>query len=677
MPSRRLARVGIHDCYVALQYLLRGEKTMAPIHFTEDDRKGFRIPYAWGHGSCQVIIQNLIPRAEETFSFALIAHLGAEVTEACVMDRPGSVGGEVKVGDRDLFQVIVAGTGNGGDEEDNADASPVRYPKRAPEVPSSPAATGSTERLNRDIQNAHISLLDPSTSSRSSLPSSDSASGSNKRAATSLEERVSKKPKITYGRRRSHDDVTFTSNSDDEDRPPFSTSGSRNREGDLVTTRTGVTSMPPPVSRYSSATQQDMQSSFPSTIPNTERPSSPTAALLRTRKRAVSEIDSPRIILGDEIAPSSSAPASSPVKRACTASTPGDDTPSGLRIDVDGGHDELSFSSTDSPISSKKQTKPTTKTSSAKVHELTEPDLGELIPDIPVEKYQPRPSRSRSALAADDVFIPTDFSKRPESLAKKKTKSKRQKVAVSEEPDPLAKANLRGRQAKSAISSDSKDLKTTPNNTAMGEPRDAEDRVVLENRPDLGVNVLSPTKSESPKKPLPKKPRGRPRKGTTVEESEPPSVSEPIQVDKGVDQEGVTTSTPAPSLAKRGRKRKKSSAEDISSALVHEDPPSGDERNECVSATEGVLREADPNVRPLPEKLTTLDVEVLETPKPESYTSSTLPKSTHSSESPSKLNTVRAEEKKVLATGKDSPAGYRVGLSKRQRIAPLLRVVRK
>ncbi len=524
------------------------------------------------------------------------------------------------------------------------------------------------------------------------MPSSDSASGSNKRAATSPEERVSKKPKITYGGRRSRDDVTFTSNSDDEDpvwprkqarstinTSPSSNSGFRNGEGDHVTISTGITSMPPPVSISSGATQQDMQSSLPSTIPNTKRPSSPTVALLRTRKRAVSEIDSPRIILGDEIVPSSSAPASSPVKRARTASTPGDDTPSRLRKDVDGGHDELSFSATVSPISSKKQTKHTAKISSAKVHELAEPELGDLIPDIPAEKYQPRPSRSRSALAADDVFIPTDFSKRPESLAKKKTKSKRQKVAVSEESDPLAEASLRGRQAKSAISSESKDLKTTPNNTAMEEPRDAEDRVVLESRADLGVNVLSPTKLESPKKPLPKKPRGRPRKSATVEETERPSVSEPIQVDKGVDQEScaVATSTPAPMLAKRGRKRKKPPVEEISSALVHEDPPSGDERHEFVSATEGVLREADPNVRPLPEKLTTLDVEVSETPKPESNTTSALLKSMHSSESPSKLKTVKAEENKVLATGKDIPAGYRVGLSKRQRIAPLLRVVRK
>lgn len=112
VPRKRLPKAGIHDCYVALQYLLRGEKTMAPIHFTEDEGRGFRIPYAWGHESCQVIIKNRIPKAEETFSFALIAHLGAEITEACVLDRPGSLGGDVKLGDRDLFEVVVAGTGN-------------------------------------------------------------------------------------------------------------------------------------------------------------------------------------------------------------------------------------------------------------------------------------------------------------------------------------------------------------------------------------------------------------------------------------------------------------------------------------------------------------------------------------------------------------------------------------
>lgn len=550
----------------------------------------------------------------------------------------------------------------------------------------------STERLNQEIQNAHISLLEPSTSSRSSLPSSDSAFTSKKRAATGLEERVSKKPKITYGGRRSQDDVAFTSNSDDEDpvRPrkqarrttntlTFNSNGCGNGDGDHVNTRSGDTLMPPPVSRSSDAAQQDVQSSFPSTIPNTERPSSPTVALPRTRKRAVSEVEAPRIILGEEIAPSSSAPASSPVKRARTTPTPGDDTLLRPQEDVDEGHDELSLSARDSPIGSKKQTKSTARLSSAKVHELIEPDMGDLIPDIPAEKYQPRPSRSRSALAADDVVIPTDFSKRPESLAKKKTKSKRQKATVSEEPDPSAKVSPRGRQAKSALGSDLENLEKTPNNTAMEEPLDVEDRVLPENQADLEAKVVSPTKPPSPNKPPLKKPRGRPKKGATVDESERHSVAEAVQLDKGPDQElsAFVTSAPDSIPAKRGRKRKKPLVEEMSSALVHEDPPSGDESKEPISTTDAVLNEADPNVRPLPEKLTTLKVEVPETPKPESKTSSSPMKSTNSSESPSKQTVVKTAEKKLSGAGKDSPAGYRVGLSKRQRIAPLLRIVRK
>ncbi|KAL8912528.1 MAG: hypothetical protein Q9171_002469 [Xanthocarpia ochracea] len=125
MPIKRLPKARIHDCYVALQFLLRGDKTMAPIVFTEDERRGFQVPFAWGHNACQVIINNLTPTSEATFSFALIAHLAAEITEACVLDSPASLGGDVKVGDGGLFEVIVAGTGvttgNGGSP--NADES--------------------------------------------------------------------------------------------------------------------------------------------------------------------------------------------------------------------------------------------------------------------------------------------------------------------------------------------------------------------------------------------------------------------------------------------------------------------------------------------------------------------------------------------------------------------------
>ncbi|KAL8668857.1 MAG: hypothetical protein Q9168_006528 [Polycauliona sp. 1 TL-2023] len=122
LPIKRLPRAGIHDCYTALQYLLRGEKTMAPIQFTEDDRRGFAVPFAWAHGTCQIIINNLTPNAEETFSFALIAHLAAEITEACVLELPGSLGGEVKLGNRNLFEVVVAGTGSMGGIQGTPDA---------------------------------------------------------------------------------------------------------------------------------------------------------------------------------------------------------------------------------------------------------------------------------------------------------------------------------------------------------------------------------------------------------------------------------------------------------------------------------------------------------------------------------------------------------------------------
>ncbi|KAL8818957.1 MAG: hypothetical protein Q9223_002521 [Gallowayella weberi] len=110
MPLKRLEFAEVKDCYVALQYLLRGDKTMAPIQFTIDERRGFRVPFAWAHDTCQVIINNLTPTSEETFSFALIAHLGAEITESCIWENGGrAIGGDVRVGNKELFEVVVAG----------------------------------------------------------------------------------------------------------------------------------------------------------------------------------------------------------------------------------------------------------------------------------------------------------------------------------------------------------------------------------------------------------------------------------------------------------------------------------------------------------------------------------------------------------------------------------------
>ena len=568
-------------------------------------------------------------------------------------------------------------------------------------------------QLNREIQSAHISLLEPSTSSPSSLPSFSSSSSSKKQAKAAPEERGSKKPRIAYGGGRSQDDLAFASNSDAEHpiQPakkvrratstlPFANDGSGSENGDQDITssslsleesvvnskrvnipaitvkdgsgwcQTSITSMPPPVSRSSEATQQDMQSSFASKIPNPERPSPPLEAVSKTRKRAISEIELPKIILGEEIAPSSSAPASSPVKRVRTASRRALSNP---RKDADGGYDELSLSATDSPITGKKQTRITAKKPSGRNNKVNEPEMDDLIPETPAENYQPRPSRSRSALTADTVVVPTDFSKRPESLAKKKTNSKREKTAAPEELDQHARASPQRRCAKRASEAILEDLDHTLNDTAMEGCLDVESNPALETNIDL---TISPTNPRSPKQPPTKKSRGRPRKGATIGQSVHPSIPESISVNRSASLETSTVETPAPASipAKRGRKRKKVPDEEKSSTIVHDDPSSGDELKDPVSITMGVLSDADPNVRPSTEERATLKEEISESLKLEPAASLL---STKSAESPNKQTPVKTEERKSLGVGKDSPAGYRVGLSKRQRIAPLLRVVRK
>ena len=110
-PEKRLPRAEIADCYTALQGLLVGDKAMAPMHFTENERTGFKVPFAWGHDSCQIVINNLIPNAEDTFPIVLLAHLAAEVMEPCVMNSPAALGGDVKLGSHRQFEVLVAGTG--------------------------------------------------------------------------------------------------------------------------------------------------------------------------------------------------------------------------------------------------------------------------------------------------------------------------------------------------------------------------------------------------------------------------------------------------------------------------------------------------------------------------------------------------------------------------------------
>ncbi|KAL8772682.1 MAG: hypothetical protein Q9203_003341 [Teloschistes exilis] len=110
-PGTRLPDAGLEDCYKTLQYLLRGDKVMAPMRFTLESHGGFKVPFAWGHNSCAITITAAKAHAEGTFQFVLLAHLAAEVMEGCIKDSTSSLGGEAKLGDEDQFEILVTGTG--------------------------------------------------------------------------------------------------------------------------------------------------------------------------------------------------------------------------------------------------------------------------------------------------------------------------------------------------------------------------------------------------------------------------------------------------------------------------------------------------------------------------------------------------------------------------------------
>ncbi|KAL8684996.1 MAG: hypothetical protein Q9218_008032 [Villophora microphyllina] len=659
------------------------------------------------------------------------------------------------------------------------------------QVPSGGPSTGSTELLNREIKDAYNSLLEPSASrsSRSSHPSSGSPSVSRRRATTEFGEKPVKTPKVTYGGRKSKDDSASRFNIEDEElvrrhkRVRLNgdvTKASRDELAEAVdryNTSSGLLgnfgksdgsgrsnnaaslkgyqeqaqdaptmvaqSMLLPAPKSSGASQQQLDSSIGSTWPYTERASSPlpvgnpTSATPRTRKRALSDLESPpKIILGEEIPPSSSAPASSPVKRVRIDTGSQDHASSTSTRHLDGGHDELSLSAVSSPRSTRTQSKQhKTETHNTeqedrdfalalklqeeeeKEHaahqrrrlgdtsQTTEPASDDLTPDLPAERYQPRPSRSRSARTVDDLVVPSDFSKRPEALTKKKEK---------------AKAKGKGKQKKSAVLEElEEDVDESPiqaedhqlvpdlKTMAHGEERPDDDTHVtniqaaaLDDTSKYNADTTDPQQEEptlppspppppTPNPPKPKKSRGRPKKDTSASATggfpETTTINVPLEEDNATALSNSKSVELAPTTrtpAKRGRKKKKHAvSEDI--VVDDEDPPRNDDPPQTEKEIEieidpekgGVLKEVAVNIPPPAPPLEAQ----LHQGNPNSPSS---PKKKESV--PGAVEAVlKVEVKKEIATpspAKDNGLGkatYRVGLSKRQRIAPLLKVMRK
>ncbi|KAL8948867.1 MAG: hypothetical protein Q9222_004983 [Ikaeria aurantiellina] len=752
-PSRPLPTVDLGDCYTAIQYLLRGDKAMAPMHFTEDRRTGFKVPFSWGHDSCQIVIKNNVPNAQDTFPMVLIAHIAAEIIEACVFETPAKLGGETDVGGHDQFSVIVASTGaKVGDwgvqfGDDSGVAASVS--KREPIL--------ATIDGLREIQDAYSHLVEPSTSrsAHSSQLSSASPILSTRSAAEwcttgNLEGGRAATVRITYGAKKGETDSQIFLDREDEEevtRPRkrkrrTSSSGSHRKaslarsngeDGESSSSFNGllrsdisiqvdehgkgishdsaipIARLGSPMFRYSGSTEpfqrnSSQSSSFPRTelatsssgavnprsgVPaddheNLESPQSEVLEFKQSTKRALADNDSPKISLGDEIPPSSSAPAESPIKRARMDGRSRQSVASINHKDLDDGQDELSIPEAASAASkgkksrsSKKKEKPTAK-SSTNISRMNEPDLDDAMPDLPTESYQPRPSRSRSALVAEDLTIPTDFSKKPETVAKSEAKLKQTRFKHDVDFDISASDSIA--QDESQTQKPDLDVSETKPQSDILENNGLPIKpYVREHSPEKHVQRNSGTTActeDSPPRPPPsKKTRGRPKKQITSEPSATHATEESILIreDNPPESRDPIGPVPDPTPAKRGRKRKKLPMEECSKSSARDASPQADashETEETEAAKSSVLKETDSNIQP---EHSFLD-EDLGLPISKS---SPLPHGSPDvgmTKSDSKVAQSKQAIGPVAAKSFETKSIYRVGLSKRHRIAPLLRI---
>lgn len=333
----------------------------------------------------------------------------------------------------------------------------------------------------------------------------------------------------------------------------------------------------------------------------------------------------------------------SPTKRARTGRT----EECGNQPDRDDTYDELSLS-----VSKQQPSHTTFKQSKTKrpreKDELDDAKLGsdDICIGLPVEKYQPRPSRSRSGRLDEELLVPVDFSKRPEAAAKGKKKNKRRKTTAFEQLVHEDEDETDIFQVK--IPSPSKDPEKVRDAPTKNKPE-----VTDRPQPDMG------TLKDIYTAPPPKK-RGRPKKVV----SEPHGEQEKLTRDPN----SPTKSRIAVLNRSTSKKSKVPLGHDSDQSSAEEDFPFPPEIKPDISDPPPRSPQSPPFQKEPPVPI---PVPVTRSPsptKPNIQLSSALqtPPKTAPAKGPDKHSPINSAK-----------VAYRVGLSKRARIEPLLRVVRK
>lgn len=303
---------------------------------------------------------------------------------------------------------------------------------------------------------------------------------------------------------------------------------------------------------------------------------------------------------------------------------------------------------------------------------------------LPKEQYQPRPSRSRANRADEDFLLAVDFSKRPEAVVKAKIKRRKttgghiptrkevtlEKISEVCDDEPMALGKKKNRRM--TATDDHKpsqgvaDIVDLPehdaNRTEMHGEANATSLPTGESQLEGIVDVVDDNKGNDvdetanpvPNTEEPKRKRGRPRKKTT---EELPSLPDP-SANSPITAPAANTEKPTkPAPAKKPARRRKTDDITTTPQVSAEFVVSNNNEEHHHGADDNANHDAAPNSEPLPPA---------SPPR--------LPNPPAPVQTPQKAPPRGPDKHSPLNSGK---VPYRVGLSRRARIEPLLRIVRK
>lgn len=84
---------------------------MAPIMFSHDPSKGYKVPKTWVHGDCAVEIDLIDGVDEEVATFEHLGDIALGLAVFCVEKTAPHLGGQAEIGSRNSLEVAVVRCG--------------------------------------------------------------------------------------------------------------------------------------------------------------------------------------------------------------------------------------------------------------------------------------------------------------------------------------------------------------------------------------------------------------------------------------------------------------------------------------------------------------------------------------------------------------------------------------